>query len=86
MIDVTYLLAKSGKKILLANKESLVIFGSVIMDEAQINNTKIIPIDSELFYIPLSKVLKSIILKRSSLWHLVALFMELRWKMPYKNL
>jgi 1-deoxy-D-xylulose-5-phosphate reductoisomerase len=51
MIDVTYLLAKSGKKILLANKESLVIFGSVIMDEAQINNTKIIPIDSEHYSI-----------------------------------
>ena len=51
MIDVTYLLAKSGKKILLANKESLVIFGRVIMDEAQINNTKIIPIDSEHYSI-----------------------------------
>ena len=51
MIDVTYLLAKSGKKILLANKESLVTFGRVIMDEAQINNTKIIPIDSEHYSI-----------------------------------
>ncbi len=51
MIDVTYMIAKSGKKILLANKESLVIFGNVIMEEVHSNKTEIIPIDSEHYSI-----------------------------------
>ena len=38
---------KSGKKILLANKESLVMCGSLFMDLAEKNNSIILPIDSE---------------------------------------
>ena len=37
----------SGKKILLANKESLVMCGSLFMDLAEKNNSIILPIDSE---------------------------------------
>ena len=33
MMDITYLIAKSGKKVLLANKESLVVFGNNLMKE-----------------------------------------------------
>ena len=38
---------KSGKKILLANKESLVVAGSYFMDAAKKHNAQILPIDSE---------------------------------------
>ena len=38
---------KSGKKILLANKESLVMSGSLFMDLAEKNNSIVLPIDSE---------------------------------------
>ena len=38
---------RSGKKILLANKESLVMCGSLFMDLAAKNNSIILPIDSE---------------------------------------
>jgi len=38
---------ESRKEIALANKESLVVAGRLIMEKARINNVKIIPIDSE---------------------------------------
>ena len=38
---------KSGKKILLANKESLVMCGSLFMDLAKKNKASILPVDSE---------------------------------------
>ena len=43
----TYHAAKSGKRILLANKESLVAGGDLIMSTAKENNATIIPVDSE---------------------------------------
>ncbi|MFC1900627.1 1-deoxy-D-xylulose-5-phosphate reductoisomerase [Chloroflexota bacterium] len=39
--------AKSGKRIALANKESLVIAGEIIINEASQNNAMILPVDSE---------------------------------------
>lgn len=38
---------RAGKKLALANKESLVVAGSIIMEEALENNVPIVPIDSE---------------------------------------
>ena len=46
-IKSTFHAAKSGKKILLANKESVVAGGSLLMETARENNTELIPIDSE---------------------------------------
>ena len=46
-LEPTYYAIKSKKDIYLANKETLVIGGDIIMQEAKINNIKIIPIDSE---------------------------------------
>jgi len=43
----TYDAAKAGKQILLANKESMVLAGPLILSEIEKNNGKIIPIDSE---------------------------------------
>ncbi|MFL2488440.1 MAG: hypothetical protein ACJ0GK_04065 [Gammaproteobacteria bacterium] len=48
-IDLTIDAAKSGKKLLLANKESLVVFGKQIMQECKQAQTQVIPIDSEHF-------------------------------------
>ncbi|MFC2069830.1 1-deoxy-D-xylulose-5-phosphate reductoisomerase [Chloroflexota bacterium] len=39
--------AKSGKNIALANKESLVIAGEIIISEAKLNKARILPVDSE---------------------------------------
>jgi 1-deoxy-D-xylulose-5-phosphate reductoisomerase len=39
--------ARSGKRLLLANKESLVVSGRLLLDEARQNKTTILPIDSE---------------------------------------
>jgi 1-deoxy-D-xylulose-5-phosphate reductoisomerase len=39
--------ARSGKRLLLANKESLVISGDLLMSEARENGAQILPIDSE---------------------------------------
>ena len=39
--------AKSGKKVLLANKEALVMSGSLFMDQIRDNGASLIPIDSE---------------------------------------
>ena len=47
----TLLFIKSSKKILLANKESIICAWKLIKDEAYKHNTKIIPIDSEHFSI-----------------------------------
>ena len=38
---------KAGKKVCLANKESLVTAGKIITDEAKLNGAQILPIDSE---------------------------------------
>ena len=46
-LKATYLAARSGKKILLANKESIVAGGDLILPLAKENNSEIIPIDSE---------------------------------------
>ncbi len=43
----TYHSAKTGKRILLANKESLVAGGSLVMKAAKENHATIIPVDSE---------------------------------------
>ena len=48
-LDLTLDAAKSGGKLLLANKESLVVFGNHIINECKFNNTELIPIDSEHF-------------------------------------
>jgi 1-deoxy-D-xylulose-5-phosphate reductoisomerase len=48
-LDLTISAAKTGKKLLLANKESLVIFGKYIMDIVSSSGTELIPIDSEHF-------------------------------------
>jgi len=39
--------AKAGKRILLANKEALVMSGKIFMDEARNNNAVLLPVDSE---------------------------------------
>lgn len=46
-VKYTYLLAKNKKDIALANKESLVSLGHIIMPLVKENNTKLLPIDSE---------------------------------------
>ena len=46
-IKSTFQAAKSGKKVLLANKESIVAGGSLLMKTISDNNTELIPIDSE---------------------------------------
>ncbi|MDP3765741.1 MAG: 1-deoxy-D-xylulose-5-phosphate reductoisomerase [Nanoarchaeota archaeon] len=46
-IEPTYYAAKNKKNIALANKETLVAAGSVIMEEVKKNNVTLMPIDSE---------------------------------------
>jgi len=46
-LESTILAAKTGKTILLANKESIVVAGEIVLPLAKKYNTKIIPIDSE---------------------------------------
>ena len=46
-LETTFMAAQSGKIILLANKESIVVAGDIILPLAKKHNTKIIPIDSE---------------------------------------
>ena len=46
-LKATYFAASTGKKILLANKESIVAGGDLITARAKKFNSKIIPIDSE---------------------------------------
>ena len=46
-IKSTFQAAKSGKKLLLANKESIVAGGSLLMKTIKENNTELVPIDSE---------------------------------------
>ncbi|MCY7294319.1 1-deoxy-D-xylulose-5-phosphate reductoisomerase [Alteromonas sp. a30] len=43
----TYAAAKAGKRILLANKESLVMSGSLFMQSVKENNALLLPVDSE---------------------------------------
>ncbi len=46
-LQSTLAAARAGKKVLLANKEALVMSGSLFMDEIRNNNATLIPIDSE---------------------------------------
>ena len=46
-LKTAYIASKTGKKILLANKESIVVGGDLILPLAKENNSEIIPIDSE---------------------------------------
>lgn len=46
-IELTILAAESGKKLLLANKESLVVYGKGLINSSIKSGTEIIPIDSE---------------------------------------
>ena len=46
-IKPTYIACKAGKAILLANKESLVSAGEILMKTAEQNGARIIPVDSE---------------------------------------
>ena len=46
-LESTLIAAKTGKTILLANKESLVVAGEIVLPLAEKHNTQIIPIDSE---------------------------------------
>jgi 1-deoxy-D-xylulose-5-phosphate reductoisomerase len=46
-LNSTFEAARRGKKILLANKESLVIAGEVFVAEARRNHARILPVDSE---------------------------------------
>ena len=46
-LKAAYIAASTGKKILLANKESIVAGGDLILPLAKENNSEIIPIDSE---------------------------------------
>ena len=46
-LETTVMAAQSGKIILLANKESIVVAGDIILPTAKKYNTEIIPIDSE---------------------------------------
>jgi len=48
-LDLTLDAANSGGKLLLANKESLVVFGTHIINACKASNTELIPIDSEHF-------------------------------------
>ena len=46
-LEPTLAAVKAGKDVALANKESLVTAGSIIMEEAKKNNARILPVDSE---------------------------------------
>ena len=46
-LESTLMAAKTGKTILLANKESIVVAGEIVLPLAKKHNTEIIPIDSE---------------------------------------
>jgi len=46
-LAATYAAAQAGKKVLLANKEALVMTGSLFMQTAAENNAQILPVDSE---------------------------------------
>ena len=46
-LTVTYQAVKAGKQVALANKESLVMAGELIMTEARLQNADVLPVDSE---------------------------------------
>lgn len=46
-LEPTLKAIRAGKNIALANKETLVVAGELIMEEARINNVSILPVDSE---------------------------------------
>ena len=50
-LEPTILIIKFSKKILIANKESVICGWNIIKKKAQINKTRIIPVDSEHYSI-----------------------------------
>jgi len=64
-VELTLLAAQSGKRLLLANKESLVIMGTRLMQIIRDSGTDLIPIDSEHYsaYLSLKQLDKSEISK-----------------------
>ena len=48
-LEPTILMISNSKKILIANKESIICGWNIIKQKAKKNNTKIIPVDSEHF-------------------------------------
>jgi 1-deoxy-D-xylulose-5-phosphate reductoisomerase len=46
-LEPTLAAARAGKRVLLANKEALVMSGKIFMDEVRINGAELLPIDSE---------------------------------------
>ena len=64
-VELTILAAQSGKRLLLANKESLVIMGTRLMQIIRDSGTDLIPIDSEHYsaYLSLKQLDKSEISK-----------------------
>ena len=64
-VELTILAAQSGKRLLLANKESLVIMGARLMQIVRDSGTDLIPIDSEHYsaYLSLKQLDKSEISK-----------------------
>jgi 1-deoxy-D-xylulose-5-phosphate reductoisomerase len=46
-LPATFAAVRAGKRLALANKESLVVAGSLLIAEAQRNNAAIVPVDSE---------------------------------------
>ncbi len=46
-LEPTLAAVRAGKKVALANKESLVMAGEIITNEAKLNATQILPVDSE---------------------------------------
>ena len=46
-LEAVYIAATTGKKILLANKESIVVAGEIIFPLAKKHNSEIVPVDSE---------------------------------------
>ena len=46
-LESTFAAARAGKRILLANKESLVMAGGLLLAEAERSQAEILPVDSE---------------------------------------
>ena len=46
-MKTSYFAIEAGKKILVANKESIVAAGDILMPLAEMKNSEIIPVDSE---------------------------------------
>ena len=47
ILELSLEIVKSGKIVGIANKECIISLGDIILDTAKLNNTKIVPLDSE---------------------------------------